>query len=138
MLSLVSITIADTNNLPVPKIMNVVVDDVTINDTPPNPKNVVYEPLKDKDKTDRLFVIVWQGRKWVELDSTWGMPLSYYENKGYPFTSVYRAFNSQENYLYPDFIGKDNKQKPIIFRDLIAYLTEFLRDAYQYIVNLFK
>ena len=133
-----TLTIVDTNKVQVPKIMNVVVDDVTINNTMPNPKNVVYEPSKDKGKTNDLFVIVWQGRKWVELESTWGMPLSYYENKGYPFVSIYRAFNSQENYLYPDFIGKDKKQRPIIFQDLIAYLTEFLREVYQYVVNLFE
>lgn len=131
-----TLSIFDTEREEVPDVMNVIVGDVTINDTPPEPKEVVYEPSKDKTKTTGLLAVYWEGRKWVELESTWGMPLSYYENKGYPFTSVYRAFNSQENYLYPDFVGKE--KKPIIFQDLIAYLYEFLRDVYQYVVDFFN
>ena len=133
-----TLSIVDVDRKEVPKTMNVIVDDVTINNSIPNPRNVIYEPHKDYTKTKGLVIAYWKGRKWVELESTWGMPLSYYEDKGYPYISVYRAFNSQENYLYPDFAGKDKRQKPIIFQDLVAYLTEFLRDVYQYIVNLFK
>jgi len=131
-----TLSIFDIDRKEVSKSMNVIVDDVTINNSIPNPKNVVYESSKDYKKTNDLLAIYWKGRKWVELESTWGMPLSYYETKGYPYVSVYRAFNSQENYLYPDFVGKE--KKPIIFQDLIAYLYEFLRDVYQYIIKLFN
>ena len=128
-----TLSIYDTNKEQIPTTMKVIIGDVTINESiKPNPKEVVYTPANDVDKTSGLLAIYWKGRKWVELEPTWKMPLSYYESKGYPYVTVYRAFNSQEDYWYPDFINK--KEKPTIFEDIIAYLFGFLKNVYNKVV----
>ena len=132
-----TLSIVDPNRENVPEQLSVIVGDVTINESiKPEPKYLVYTPSEDFKKTKGLLAIYWQGRKWVELEPTWGMPMSYYESKGYPYVTVYRAFNSQEDYWYPDFANKD--RKPTVFEDMIAYLFKFLRDVYNFVIDLFR
>jgi len=128
-----TLSIFDPNKEDIPEELQIVVNDITINNTPPNPKTITYTPSKDVSKTSQLVAIYWRGRKWVELEPTWKMPMSYYENKGYPYVTAHRAFNSQENYYFPDFVNKENK--PTIIEDTLAYLFGFLKTVYNKIVH---
>jgi hypothetical protein len=95
----------------------------------------LYNPSKDLTKTLLLFAIYWQGRKWVELETTWQMPFSYYESRAYPYSYVWNAFNSIEYYEYPDFIKSG--RRPTIFEDMAAYLYGFLKTVYNIIIGIF-
>jgi hypothetical protein len=128
-------SIFDTQNRTIPASRYVVLDDVTVNHTKRPEKTALYEPSKDLAKTLPLFQVYWQGRKWVELETTWQMPFSYYESRAYPYSYVWNAFNSIEYYEHPEFIKSG--RRPTIFEDMAAYLYGFLKTVYNIIIRIF-
>jgi hypothetical protein len=127
--------IFDTRNSTILNSKYVILNDVTINHTKLPEKIALYDPSKDLRKTIPLYQIYWQERKWVELDSTWQMPFSYYESRTYPYVYVWNAFNSMEYYEYPEFIK--GGRKPTVFEDMIAYLYGYLKTIYNIIIRVF-
>jgi hypothetical protein len=57
--------------------------------------------------------------------------LTNYEDKVYPFLTVWEAFNSKEYYYYPEFIKAG--RKPTVFDDLISFVTDIIRQIYNII-----
>lgn len=116
----------DTKAETSPSSRQVILNDVTVDNVGPNPFQTSYNPALDKRKSQgQPLVVFWEGRKWIELETTWNMPLSYYEGRTYPFVSVWNAFNSQEYYDQPDFVK--GGRRATIFEDMYAYLTGWLK-----------
>lgn len=126
-------SIVDTNKKAAPASQLVIVNDISINGTQTAPIEVKYLSYKDPTKTAPLYLL-WEGRKWVELEPTWKKSLSYYEKRGYPFTNVWIAFNSQEINWNPDIMGQG--RRATIFDDLSNYLLLTLKRAYNYVTRV--
>ena len=97
------VDIVDTRATAIPASRYVVLGDIGIPNQPPQPQTVLYEPIRDRTRA-RPAAVGFGGRTLVELDSTFQMPLSYYQAKAYPYTQVYEVFNSQEQHYSPDFL----------------------------------
>jgi len=129
-----TLSIVDFGKENVPGRMSVIVDDIYLNSTV-SPKGVVFDPSDSPRKTPPLSVM-FSGRKLVELEATWEMPISYYENRVYPYIGTpYEMFNSQEYYLVPEL--EKTGEMPSILDDVLAYINGLLNLVVRYIKGLF-
>ncbi|MEI8348714.1 MAG: hypothetical protein WCI77_01035 [Candidatus Omnitrophota bacterium] len=105
----------NTNNQAITR--EVLVGDVGIGDIKSNPRKITVEIKPyvsgETDKSMTRQAVLWNNKKWNELESTWKNPFDFYVNLKYPFSEVWYVATSEEFYYAPDFtkIGCEYEQR---------------------------